>query len=295
MKLHYLKYFSVLAEELHFGRAAVRLSITQPPLSAAIKALEDELGEQLMLRNTKAVQLTPAGAAFLTEARQILERVTRAASVVKAIGSGMSGRVDVGMSPALIYRDVPRIVEKFHEEMPGVTVELHETPAAELVEHLMQGQLHAGFVVGAAVPPQLKSVALKDDDYALCLPKDHPKANKPRIDLREMADDQFILFSRETGAANHDSVLANFNRAGIHPKTQHHARSWLSMMAMVSQGCGVALVPSSLARAQMSSVKLVPLSQHFIHVPALLVWNPALVTPALEKFLDSAIRTISAA
>jgi DNA-binding transcriptional LysR family regulator len=294
MKLHYLKYFCVLAEELHFGRAANRLSITQPPLSAAIKALEDELGEQLLLRNTKAVQLTPAGAAFLSESRQILERVTREASVVKAIGSGMSGRVDVGMSPGLIYRDVPRIVAKFHEEMPGVVVELHEMLVEEQLENLMQGQLHAGFVFGSAAPQQLKSVPLKDDEYVLCVPKGHPKANKSRIDLRDMADDQFVMFARETGSANQDIILANFNRAGINPRTQHQARSWLSMMGMVSQGCGVALVPTSMARAEMGGVKLIPLSEHYIRVPAVLVWNPALVTPALEKFLESAIRTISA-
>src|ERR1700733_15272585 len=109
MKLNYFKYFIALAEELHFGRAASRLAITQPPLSAAIKALEEELDVQLLRRNSKIVELTPAGAAFLVEARQILERVTRASSAVKAIGSGMSGRLDLGMSPALIYREAPRI------------------------------------------------------------------------------------------------------------------------------------------------------------------------------------------
>ena len=294
MKLHFLKYFCVLAEERHFGRAASRLAITQPPLSAAIKSLEEELGVQLLLRNSKNVQLTPAGAAFLSEARQILERVARASSVVKEIGSGMSGRLDIGMSPALIYRDVPSIVQKFTDEMPDVAVVLHETPFAEQLEELMHGLLHAGFVVGSAIPPHLKSISLKDDNLVMCLPVDHPKAGQAQIDLSEMADEQFILFSRETGRANHDNVLATFSRAGIHPRTLHHARAWLNMMAMVSQGCGVALVPSSMARAQLGGVRLIPMSGQSAVVPGMLAWNPSLITPALEKFLESASRTIGA-
>src|ERR1700733_5150837 len=165
MKLNYFKYFIALAEELHFGRAASRLAITQPPLSAAIKALEEELDVQLLRRNSKVVELTPAGAAFLVEARQILERVTRASSAVKAIGSGMSGRLDLGMSP-------------------------------EQLENLLHGQLHAGFINGSTIPPQLQSIGLKDDVFVLCVPEGHAKATKAQIDLTEMADEKFLIFSR---------------------------------------------------------------------------------------------------
>lgn len=292
MKLHFLKYFSVLAEELHFGRAAIRLSITQPPLSAAIKSLEEELGVQLLLRNSKVVQLTPAGAAFLAEARQILERVTRAASVVKSIDSGMSGRLDIGMSPALIYREVPRIVAQFNREMPGVETVLHETPLSEQIDKLMHGQIHAGFLNGSTIPPQLKSVPLKPDEFVLCVPEGHALAAKQVVDLREIADERFIMFSREIGPANHDNMIANFSRAGIHPRTVHQARAWQTMMGMVEQGCGVAMVPRSMARARMGGVCLIPLAGPTVAAPAMLAWNPALVAPALEKFIESAVRTI---
>jgi DNA-binding transcriptional LysR family regulator len=294
MKLHFLKYFSVLGEELHFGRAAIRLSITQPPLSAAIKSLEVELGAQLLLRNSKHVQLTPAGVAFLVEARQILERVSRAASVVKSIDSGMNGRLDIGMSPALIYRDVPRIVEHFNADAPGVELVLHEMPTHEQLEKLLHGQIDAAFVNGSAAAPQLRTVALPEDVFVLCLPEGHINAHSDFVSLSEMANDKFIMFSREIGPGNHDNIIANFSRAGIHPRTVHQARTWLTMMAMVAEGCGVALVPSSMARAKIGGVRLVPLADEPVAAPALLVWNPALIAPALAKFLESAERTIKA-
>jgi DNA-binding transcriptional LysR family regulator len=109
-----------------------------------------------------------------------------------------------------------------------------------------------------------------------------------------MADEKFILFSRAIGPANHDNIIANFSRAGIHPRTVHQARGWLTIMAMVSQGLGVALVPSSMGRARMGGVRLIPMPGRSIAAPAALVWSPTLVAPTLEKFLESAKRSIGA-
>jgi DNA-binding transcriptional LysR family regulator len=294
MKLHFIKYFSVLAEELHFGRAAGKLAITQPPLSAAIKSLEEELDVQLLRRNSKHVELTAAGAAFLIEARQILERVNRASLVVKAIGGGMSGRLDLGMSPALVFRDVPEIVDRFGLEAPGIEIVLHEKPLSEQLEDLLHGQLQAGFINGSTIPPQLQSIALREDHFVLCVPEGHPKASSVEVDLRDVADEKFIMFSREIGPANHDNMIANFSRAGIHPRTVHQARGWLTIMAMVSRDLGIAVVPSSMARARMGGVRLVPIAGEAIAAPAALVWNPASVAPTLERFLRSATATIEA-
>jgi DNA-binding transcriptional LysR family regulator len=293
MKLHFLRYFSVLAEELHFGRAATRLGITQPPLSAAIKSLEQELGAQLLRRNSKTVQLTPAGAAFLLEARQILERVTRATCLVRSIDGGMIGRLDIGMSPALIYREAPRVVERFNIEVPGVEVVLHETPMAEQLEQLLHGHLHAGFINGSTIPPQLKGLALRQDVFVLCVPEGHRKATDRVADLHDLADERFIIFSREIGPVIHDEMVATFSRAGIHPRMVHQARAWLTVMAMVAEGCGVALVPGSMARARMGGVRLIALSGPAIAAPAMLVWNPDPVAPALATFVATAARVIA--
>jgi DNA-binding transcriptional LysR family regulator len=291
MKLHFLRYFTVLAEELHFGRAAQRLSITQPPLSSAIKALEEELGVRLLSRSSKHVALTPAGAAFLDEAREILEGVARASSVAKAVARGMRGRLEVGMTGSLVYREVPRIVQDFGAAAPEIELVLHEMGTAEQLDALLHGRLHAGFVNASAVPPQLQSLALEDDRFVLCLPKGHRHARKAQVHLRDLADESFVMFSREVSPANYDNVIAIFSRAGIHPRTVHAARQWLTIVAMVAHGLGISLVPSAIARSRVDGVSFVRFAGVPVASPALLVWNGANPSPALESFVQSASAT----
>jgi DNA-binding transcriptional LysR family regulator len=293
MKLHFLRYFSVLAEELHFGRAAERLAITQPPLSAAIKALEQEVGAVLLVRNSKRVELTPAGKALLSEARQILERVYRAKEVVAAVKNGQQGRLDIGLSPSLIYRDALSIVDRAQGVMPGVNIVLHEMPLAEQVERLLQGHLDAGFTNGPAPPPRLQALRLADDQFAVCLPEGHKFARRRTIDLRLLANERFIVFSREIGPANHDNVITMFARVGIHPETVHQTRGWLSSMSMVSKGCGVAIVPQSMAQANLGGVQVVPLSDPVTTAPAMLVWNPVKAPAPLQQFLAVAAEAVA--
>ena len=288
MKLHFLRYFSVLAEELHFGRAADRLAITQPPLSAAIKALEYEVGTALMLRNSKRVELTLAGKAFLSEVRQILERIDRAKEVVASVTEGQQGRLDIGLSPSLIYRDVLTIVDQFGSTMPRVDIVLHEMPLAEQIDRLLQGSLNAGFTNGAAPPPRLQAIRLVDDQFGVCLPEDHEFARRRSIGLRSLANEQFIIFAREIGQANHANVVTMFSRAGIDPKTVHQVRGWLSSMSLVSKGHGVAIVPLSMAKAHLGGVRVIPLSDPATTAPAMLTWNPTRMSAPLQQFLSIA-------
>lgn len=292
MKLHFLRYFAVLAEELHFGRAANRLAITQPPLSLAIKALEEELGVQLLLRSSKHVELTPAGSAFLDEARQILDRVTRASSIALAVASGSRGRLDIGMAGSLVYRGVPAIVQRFNADTHGIELILREMSTTEQLQDLLHGQLDAAFLNAFVVPPQLRSLPLVEDEFVLCLPATHPRAGAKAVDLGELSEERFVMFSRDVSPANYDNVIAIFSRAGVHPKTVHAARQWLTIVAMVAEGLGVSLVPRSLARSHVDNVRFVPFTGAPAVAPALLVWNPARMSPALERFIASADTTI---
>lgn len=170
MQLRFLNYFTVLCEELHFGRAANRLAITQPPLSAAIKNLEDDLGVQLLVRNSKQVQLTPAGAAFQAEALQILDRVAQARSIVTAVDHGRQGRLDIGITGSLLYSEVPTILKAFRARAPGIDLVLHEMPSVDQLQSLMGGQLHAAFVNGSSAPSKLTALAVRKDEFVLCVP-----------------------------------------------------------------------------------------------------------------------------
>ncbi|KJK22234.1 LysR family transcriptional regulator [Burkholderiaceae bacterium 16] len=283
----------VLAEELHFGRAAQRLAITQPPLSTAIKSLE-ELGAALFMRSKTRGQLTPAGAAFLVEARRLLEGVERAKSVVRSVDQGMSGRLEVGFGGTLLFRDILTIIGQFKRELPGIEVMLREMPSAEQFDCLLHGRLDAGFGHGGMAPPKLKSMPLKEDELVLCLPVEHPRAEESVIDLRNLADEPFVMFEREMNPANHDAVIGLFSQAGIHPRIVHYTRNWMTTMSMVSEGCGLAIVPGTLCRMRMTGMRLVPLAGFAVPARGMLVWNPAFVTPGLERFLESATRALAA-
>lgn len=288
MKLHFLRYFLVLAEELHFGRAAHKLAITQPPLSTAIKSLENELGVQLFVRDSKHVELTPAGLAFLDEARHVLGRLDRASSMARMAASGIRGRLDVGVTGSLLYREIPAMVRAFHAEMPEVSLVLKEMSTADQLDELIRGRLDIGFLNAATVPAQLKSMALGNDEFVLCIPENHPKASRRSVDLKDFAQEPFVMFSREVAPANHDNVIAIFSRAGIHPKTVHAARQWLTIIAMVANGLGVSMVPKTLSRTRVHGVKFIRLKGASVVSPASLVWNPEYSSPTVRAFIASA-------
>lgn len=292
MKLHFLRYFVVLAEELHFGRAAERLAITQPPLSTAIKSLEDELQVQLFVRDNKHVKITPAGMAYLDEARHVLNRLDRAVEVAKMAASGMRGRLEVGVTGSLIYREVPQIVRAFNAEMPDVFVVLKEMSTAEQLDELARGRLEVGFLNAGSFPAELESVSLRDDDFVLCIPDSHPKANHASLNLRDFAKENFVMFSREVAPANHDNVIAIFAKYGIHPKTVHAARQWLTIIAMVANGLGVSIVPKSLARSNLQGVRFSSFKGATPSSPASLVWNPLHISSTVTAFINTAKTTI---
>lgn len=275
MKLHALRYFVVLAEELHYGRAAQRLAITQPPLSAAIQQLESELGVRLLDRNPKRVQLTAAGSAFLVEARQVLAGVARAAETARAVAGGLRGRLEVGVTGSMAYRDVPRIVRAFQQRLPGIELTLRELSTVEQLDALQRGQLHAGFVNAATVPAPLAALALPAETLVACLPAGHPLAGEALLDLRALADEAFVMFTRDVAPAHHDHVVATFSRAGIHPRMVHATRQWLTVVALVAGGLGVALVPASVARSGAAGVRFVPLAQPATLGVGLLAWSAA--------------------
>lgn len=288
MKLHLLRYFAVLAEELHFGRAAERLAITQPPLSSGIKALEEALDVKLFERTSKHVALTPAGAAYLAEVRVVLDRVAGAGEMARAVAAGRRGRLDIGFTGSMVYRDMPGIVRAFGQRAPGIEVNLREMSSGEQIEALLHRQLHAGFINASAVPAPLQSHPLAQDHFVACLPQGHPLAGDAPVDLRALAQETFVMFSREVAPANHDNVIALFHRAGIHPHTRHATRQWLTVVALVSMRMGVALVPASMAQAAVQGVRFVPIAELNHPTVGVLVWHGEAVSPALQSFLEVA-------
>lgn len=273
MKTHLLRYFVVLAEERHFGRAAQRLCITQPPLSTALKTLEEDLGVVLVERDAKHVTLTPAGDAFLLEARKVLAQMQRAADVVRSVAQGAEGRLDVGITGSMVYRNVPQYCNAFQLRRPQVELCMHEMSTGEQLRALASGDIDVGFLNIGYPPDELELLPLESETLVACLPQSHALADDADLDLQQLAHEDFVMFARDVSPANYDNVIACMHQAGIHPRTTHAARQWLTVVALVSTGCGVALVPACMERAGINGVRFVPLRGVRMQTPAIMAWR----------------------
>lgn len=284
MELRHVRYFIALAEELHFGRAAKRLFITQPPLSFNIQQLERHLNAQLFVRDSRNVRLTPAGEAFLPEARRILAQATHAEETVRAITEGQTGSLQIGFTSSLLYRGLPEMMHSFRERFPRIDFELHDLTISDQTEALGQGRIHAGFMPALALPRELAGEPLHQDVYACCVHQTHWAADRQVISLHELERETFILFGRELTVSGHEYVLSMCVNAGFHPKAKYFVRQWLTAVAMVSRGFGIALMPASLRKADIPDVRFIALAD-VQPTDSYLAWNPSQMSPALRKLV----------
>ncbi|MBO3276520.1 LysR substrate-binding domain-containing protein [Pseudomonas schmalbachii] len=261
MDLKQLRYFIAVAEELHFGRAAARLFISQPALSFDIKKLEDQLGIQLLVRNNKSVKLTNAGQVLLEEARNLLLQAEQVKRLTQLSAKGTVGQLRVGFVNSMLYRGLPKAVTRFEEEHPNMEVVLMEMNTSEQALALQRGRIDIGFVHWSKLPPEIVSECLIADPFLCCLPLQHPLAGRSRIDLAELRDEDFILFPRNVSPHYHDLIIARCVDAGFSPHIRHEARLWQTIATMVSLGMGVALLPKSLCLAWNNQVSCLEIEQ----------------------------------
>ncbi|HEJ3359660.1 TPA: LysR family transcriptional regulator [Pseudomonas aeruginosa] len=255
MDLRQLRYFIAVAEELHFGRAAARLFISQPALSFDIKKLEEQLGTQLLLRNNKSVKLTGAGQVLLVEARNLLLQAEKVKRLTQLSAEGDVGQLRVGFVNSMLYRGLPRAMSRFEREHPNMEVVLGEMNSAEQAQALQRGQIDLGFVHWGRLPAEIVSEPLISDPFLCCLPAGHRLAGQARLDLAELRDEDFILFPRHVSPHYHDLIIARCVDAGFSPRIRHEARLWQTVAAMVSLGMGVALIPETLCLAWRNEVR----------------------------------------
>jgi len=246
MELRDCECFVAVAEELHFGRAAVRLGLAQPPLSQRIKALEEELGVRLFERTSRRVVLTPAGEAFWGEAREVLKQAGRARDVARKVGLGQGGRLAVGFVNPAMDAFLAEALARFRAEAPGVVLDLRDLPSREQVEGLAAGRLDLGFVrfVGQRLPGLRAEVVFRER-YVVALPKGHGLAGVSRIPLAELAREPWIFPPRADSPRLHEALATAFARVGAEPEVVQEARSKFTVLSLVAAGLGVALVPGA--------------------------------------------------
>lgn len=289
MDLRKLRYFSVLAEEKHFGRAAQRLSLSQPPLSLAIRQLEEEIGARLFERTSRNVSLTAAGVALQREAQVLLRRTEETRVLVKAIADGKEGRLRLGFGGSMLYRGLPKILDAFQAASPDIELSLQELNSTEQIEALHRDEIDLGFIHGRATPKQLEGFRYHAEPFVACLPKFHPCAGARTLRLARLKDDRFVLFSRNVSPDYYQSIIATCLSAGFSPQVRHEVRHWLSVVSFVANGLGVALVPRTLKTSTMAGAVFLPIQDTKILSETWCVWKAGgPQRPALDTLIDAA-------
>ncbi len=284
MEIRHLRYFVAVAEELHFGRAAQRLHIQQPPLSRQIQDLESELGFPLFERSRRRVELTPAGTALLGRARQVFDALDVAIHDARSASEGESGRLVVGYPSSLAYSGLTELLRAFHTRFPSVEISLRELPPADQIDGLKAGSLDVGFVRTSLEDPTLTAELVRRESLMVVLPDDHPLTKLRSIPLQALAREPFVMFPRARGPAFFDQLMALCSRAGFSPRVVQEAAQ-LDVVSMVAAGFGVSIMPSSMRNFRRPGLvfrAIVGAPQ----VELLIVWRQQNLSPALHNFVD---------
>ena len=248
MELRHLRYFVAVAEELHFGRAARRLHIAQPPLSQQIRVLERDLGVTLLQRTSRRVLLTDAGRAFLVEARSTLAQAARATQVASRAAGGEIGQLIVGHMASAELIVFPRLLPVFRKRCPGVELTLRLLGVTEQFEMLRTGEIHVGFLRLPATDRGVTVKPIVGEPLVVALPERHGLARRRTLSLRALRGERLLLFPRSHAPGYYDLLMAICRQAGLEPTIALETRHLHTVLSLVATGHGVSLVPRCVAR-----------------------------------------------
>ena len=257
--LSQVRCFVTVAEELHFGRAAARLAMTQPPLSRQIQVLENHLDARLLERTRRAVKLTPAGRSFLPEARRILRLAESSALVAKRIALGKAGAIKIGFTAASAYDFLPRLVTACLASLPDIDLSLKEMVSGDQLEALHSGQIDIGFLRPPVVRPGLTSIQVHAEALHLASPAGHALAHKRRVAISDLDKQPFVMYAPYEARYFYDLLVAQFAAANIRPHYVQHLGQIHTILSLVRAGLGHALVPKSASSLHLDGVVMRPL------------------------------------
>jgi DNA-binding transcriptional LysR family regulator len=284
------RYFIAVAEELHFGRAAGRLHMSQPPLSQAIKALESRLGVPLLHRTTRAVTLTPAGAVFLDACRALVGAAEAADAAARQAADGQAGALRIGAVTSVFSDLLPQTLEIFRRTHPRIDIRAEEVDTHVAVEAVRRRELDVALVRQLATPPDCQRLTLRRELFVLAVPASWATGIDEPADLASTVELPWIWLPRSISPDYHDQVVACCRAAGFAPDARHTARSITSQLAMVACGLGVALVPESATHSSTGTggegVRFVRLGQSTA-IDLAVVWRRG-PSPLVDGFIHSA-------
>ncbi len=248
MEIRNLRHFCVLAEQLHFTKAARLLNVAQPALSHQIKQLEEELGTQLVERSNRRVRLTPAGEVFLTRAARILEQLDQAARETARVGQGEAGSLVLGVVSTAVCSVLPELLRTFRREVPHISIDIHEMEPAEQVDALRRETIDIGLLFLAIQDPMFDSLVVSRERLIAALPRGHPAASADKVRLGDLESETFLIPRKQPVAGFHEVVLDTLRSAGIPTPRIQPTRLLQTAVFLVAGRLGVALVPESFRR-----------------------------------------------
>ena len=289
MELRDFEAFVAVAEELHFGRAAARLHISQPPLSSRIRMLEQDLKLQLFERSTRSVTLTDAGARLLDPARRVLNQVEDALQVARSINSGDQGRVRIGFAGASSQRVLPQMANAVRKAHPGIELELQsQTYVYTALELVRDGSLDLAFARLPIPHAELAWRVVEVEELICALPESHPLADRDSIRLAELRDEDFVSLPDDQGSILQSTMYSLCVTAGFRPRVAQIAPDSSTVLALVAAGAGVTITLSSVKPVQSVGLVYRPIEGISpSHMFATLVWRKDDPSPALAKVLES--------
>ena len=288
IELRHLRYFVAVAEELHFGRAAERLHLSQPPLSQQIRRLEELLGYPLFARTSRSVALTEAGVVYLERARRTLRTVQRDLEETRRIGQGQSGSLHIGFVGSAMLTTLPRIFSVYREAYPGVQLHLHESFTARVTEGLENGTLDAGILRDGDVAEGLTVKTLYSEPYVAVLPRSHACARQKSVSPGMLRDDSFVYYPRSAGARAFEKPLTVFEEYGFRPRIVQEASHWLTILRLVGAGLGVSVAPACVRRIAPAEVVCLPLRGAKVESEIEIARVAGDARPIVENFLEIA-------
>jgi len=289
--LHQLHAFAVLAEELHFGRAARRLGIAQPPLSQQIRRLEEKIGHPLFDRGSGGVTLTAAGRELLPAAQRALDEVAGGLDAARRVGSGRTGRLRIGFAASLALTVLPGLLRAYRDRYPAVELDLREMTTAPQVAALAEHVLDVGLM---REPPQQEGLAFEEvvgERFVAVLPAVHPLAGRRVVPVAALAAEPFVLLPRATAPTVHDRIVQVCALAGFEPRVAQRAVEWQTVAALVGMGLGVSLAPASIRRIRLTGVAYRRIEPDTARTTVALGWRRGDRNPLVRHFIAAAAST----
>jgi DNA-binding transcriptional LysR family regulator len=288
VEIRHLRSFLAVAEHLHFGHAAEEIHLSQPALSVQIRALEDAIKAPLFVRNRRRTVLTPAGELLREDARDILARIEVAAMRAQRADRGQVGIIRIGIISTAAAILLPPILLEYRKQFPEVVFDLENILTAKQIGHLQDRRLDVGFVRMPIVADGIELIPIHWEPFMLILPASHRLAKKPRITLKDLREQDMVLYSRNKAPSFRDQIMGILDRAGIKPKIIQEAGEMYTLVSLVAAGLGISILPKSVELYRVPGVVMRPLPGRLPHAQIALAVHRDNSSPFVRAFVELA-------